>query len=129
MQLQHQTSSRGFEQHFDDRAFLEKSTKFASTAGRAVIRKNLALYHCMKDNDTPQWAKALIVGALGYYLLSPNALNDLMLGVSSPEDAGVISSALLTVGMYVREKHWKQAEQTLQKSADKSVDAAAGKHT
>lgn len=93
------------------------------------MRKTLALYHCMKDNETPPWAKALIVGALGYLVFSQNSLNDLMLGVSSPEDTGVISSALVAVGMFVREKHWKQAEQTLQKSADKSVDAAAGKHT
>jgi uncharacterized membrane protein YkvA (DUF1232 family) len=103
-----------YEQHFDDRLFLDRVTRFASSAGRAVVRKTLALYYCMKDGETPPWAKALIVGALGYLFFKSDALNDLLMGVSSADDSRVVTNAMLALGTLVREKHWKQAEQSLQ---------------
>lgn len=102
------------ELHFDDRLFLDRVTRFSSTAGRAVVRKTLALYYCLKDQETPPGAKAVIVGALGYLLFNNDALNDLLMGINSPNNSGVISSAMLALGGVVREKHWKLAEQTLQ---------------
>ena len=52
-------------------------TKVAATAGRKTILSALVLFFCLKDRDTPAWAKGVIVGALGYLILPADLLPDL----------------------------------------------------
>lgn len=51
--------------------------------GRTVLKKIYELWYVLKSPATPTWAKALIVGALGYFILPLDAVADLIALASS----------------------------------------------
>ena len=48
---------------YSEKNFREKLAKFALMAGKKIVGKALTLYFCFQDDDTPEWAKAIILGA------------------------------------------------------------------
>lgn len=67
------------------------------------------MYFCMIDPQTPAYAKATIAAALTYFLSPADAIPDWIAGLGFTDDASVISAALATVCIHVKDKHWKQA--------------------
>ena len=45
------------EARYTDESFWEKVKTHARRAGREVLEKALMLYYCLKDGDTPAWAR------------------------------------------------------------------------
>ena len=58
-----------YEKHYNEESFWEKVKKFAVKAGGKVIYLALKLYFALQSEKTPAWAKGVIVGALGYFIL------------------------------------------------------------
>ncbi len=54
-----------------------KGSRYALVAGRKTVVTAITLYHCLRDSDTPAWAKGVIVGALGYLILPVDMVPDL----------------------------------------------------
>lgn len=94
-------SGKGFERHFSDAGFWDKLTSFAKLAGREVIEKALWLYYAMQSPDCPAWAKTVIVGALGYFILPLDAIPDVLVPIGFSDDLGVLAAALTVVSLYV----------------------------
>lgn len=69
--------------------------------GRTVLKKIYELWYVLKSPATPTWAKALIVGALGYFILPLDAVADLIPGLGFVDDIGVLASTLATVATFV----------------------------
>ena len=67
-------------QRYERHSFWRKIQRFAFVAGRSVIGKAVALFFCLRDPDTPVWAKAVILGALGYFVLPVDAIPDFLPG-------------------------------------------------
>lgn len=44
---------------FREASFWKKLGRHALKAGKAVVCKALTLYYCMRDGETPAWAKEL----------------------------------------------------------------------
>ena len=65
--------------HFSNESFWEKVKRYALKAGSVVLRPALTLYFALQDEDTPAWAKAVIVGALGYFVFPMDAIPDMTL--------------------------------------------------
>ena len=99
--------------HYAEGRFWKKVGRFALRTGREFIEKALVLYYCLQDPETPRWARAVIVGALGYFVFPADAIPDLAPVVGMVDDLGVITAALGTVALHVKPAHWEQARDRL----------------
>ena len=83
--------------------------KVARVAGRKTLTSALILFYCLKDRETPTWAKGVIVGALGYLILPADLIPDLIPGAGYGDDWGAIVAALATVAAYIKDEHKEKA--------------------
>jgi uncharacterized membrane protein YkvA (DUF1232 family) len=83
--------------------------KAANSAGRKTLLTALTLFYCLKDNDTPTWAKGVIIGALGYLVLPADAIPDILPGIGYGDDWGALVAALGTVAAYIKDEHKAKA--------------------
>lgn len=74
--------------------------KASKAAGSAVLRPALELYFVMTAAQTPLWAKATAVGALGYLILPVDLVPDWLPGVGWTDDVTVMLGALRTLSSY-----------------------------
>ncbi|WP_193213603.1 YkvA family protein [Luteolibacter marinus] len=82
-----------------------KLSRYALVAGRKTVLTALTLYHCLRDADTPTWAKGVIVGALGYLILPADLVPDIIPGAGYGDDWAALVAALGTVAAYVKDVH------------------------
>lgn len=93
----------GFEESYSDDNFWSKVKEFAKIAGFEVVEKALWLYYALHEPDTPTWAKATIIGALGYFISPLDAIPDVMPFVGYSDDLGVLVLAVATVSAYINQ--------------------------
>jgi len=102
-----------FSSEYTDKSFRDKLKAFAVTAGREVVEKSLVLFYCLRDPNTPEWAKSVIIGALGYFIVPVDAIPDLIPAVGYADDLGVLALALSSVLMHITDKHKSLASDNL----------------
>lgn len=95
---------------FNDEEFWEKVKKYALVAGLEVIENALKLYYALLDKDTPGWAKAVITGALAYFVLPTDAVPDFLPG-GYVDDLGALAAAVATVAAHIKDDHTLKAKQ------------------
>lgn len=98
---------------YSDQGFWSKVKSFATAAGRDVIHKSFCLYFAFNDPETPMWAKTVIAGALGYFILPVDAIPDLIPAVGYADDLGALSAAVITVTAQINTEHRQQADQRM----------------
>jgi len=89
--------------------------KVASKASRKTLNAALVLFYCLRDKDTPTWAKGVIVGALGYLILPADMIPDIIPGAGYGDDWGAIVAALATVAAYIKDIHKSKAAEQVQR--------------
>lgn len=89
--------------------------KAAASAGRKTLHSALILFYCLKDKDTPTWAKGVIVGALGYLILPADLIPDILPGAGYGDDWGAIVAALATVAAYIKDEHKAKAGEQVER--------------
>lgn len=94
---------------YSNDGFWTKLATVAGTAGRELLEKALTLYHCMRDADTPAWAKSVIVGALAYFICPLDAIPDFLVPVGYVDDLGALATAFGTVVAHVKDDHVRRA--------------------
>lgn len=105
----------GFEKEYSEESFWDKLAKYARTAGLEVVEKALLLYYAAQEEDAPAWAKATIVGALGYFISLVDAIPDITPVVGYADDLGVLVMAIAAVSTYINQN---VKDKTQQKLAD-----------
>jgi len=70
----------------------------------------LTLYACFRDAGTPAWAKTVILGSLGYFILPLDQLPDIAPLIGYADDFGVLTAALAMVAAHVKPEHRAWAE-------------------
>jgi uncharacterized membrane protein YkvA (DUF1232 family) len=100
----------GFGAEYSETSFWDKLAKFAFAAGREVIELALQLYYAMQAPNTPSWAKAVIIAALGYFISPIDAIPDVMPVVGYADDLGVLTAALATVTSYITDDIKQKAQ-------------------
>ena len=83
--------------------------KLAKRGGRKLIVLALTLFHCLKDSETPAWAKSVIIGALGYLIFPLDFIPDAILGAGFTDDWSVILGAVATVATHIKDEHKAKA--------------------
>jgi uncharacterized membrane protein YkvA (DUF1232 family) len=103
-----------FQSDYSDPAFRSKLGRVARSAGRAVVEKALLLYYTLQEDRAPAWAKAIIVGALGYFVAPLDAIPDLTPALGYSDDLGMLVLAIVAVSTYVNDDVKARAEARLQ---------------
>jgi uncharacterized membrane protein YkvA (DUF1232 family) len=93
--------------HYTDQSFWKKIIRFIAKVpfGRDAI----AMFFTLKDKDTPNWVRGVIIGALGYFILTLDVIPDLLPG-GFLDDAAVLAAALKTVQPYMKDAHYAKAD-------------------
>ncbi|MFC7421769.1 YkvA family protein [Iodobacter arcticus] len=87
--------------NYSDDDFWQKLKSFALKAGKEVIEKALWLYYAAQRPETPAWAKAIIFGALAYFILPLDAIPDVIPVAGFSDDLGALAAAIGMVSMYI----------------------------
>ena len=98
---------------YSEKNFWEKLARFALRAGKEIVEKALTLYYCFQDSDTPKWAKAVILAALGYFISPLDAIPDPVPVVGFADDLGVIVLAFSRILVHIKDSHRKMAREKL----------------
>jgi uncharacterized membrane protein YkvA (DUF1232 family) len=93
---------------FSETAFWVKLAKYARAAGLQVTESALKLYYAMLDSDTPAWAKAVIGGALVYFVVPVDLIPDFIPG-GYADDLGALISAMAAVLKNIKPEHTEKA--------------------
>jgi len=104
-----QILSTNYEDKYDEKLLSRKISSYARVAGQKVVFQVLTLYYCLLDKDTPKWAKAPIISALGYFIFPLDAIPDIIVGAGYSDDLGVLVVAMGTVLAHVKDEHREQA--------------------
>jgi uncharacterized membrane protein YkvA (DUF1232 family) len=93
---------------FSETAFREKLVKYARTAGLQVCESALKLYYALLDSDTPAWARAVISGALVYFVVPVDLIPDFIPG-GYADDLGALMAAMTAVLKNIKPEHTEKA--------------------
>lgn len=96
----------------ENRLFL-KIKKFAKDAGIKAIYLCLQLFYTLQKSTTPKWAKSVIVGALGYFILPLDFIPDFLPITGFSDDITALLSVLVAVALYVDEETKAKAKEKL----------------
>lgn len=97
------SDSSGFENEYSEKNFWDKLANYARAAGIEVVEKALLLYYAAQEENTPAWAKATIIGALGYFISLVDAVPDFTPLIGYTDDLGVLVMAVATISAYINQ--------------------------
>jgi uncharacterized membrane protein YkvA (DUF1232 family) len=109
---------KGFAKDYSEESFWEKVLRYAKSAGRDVIKFALQLFYAAQAPETPVWAKAVIFGALGYFINILDAIPDLTPAVGYGDDLGVLVAAVATVAAYITPEIEQKVQEQLKRWFD-----------
>ena len=93
-------------------------TKLRRVVARVPFAEDLvAAYYCALDRDTPGYVRAVLFGALAYFLLPTDMVPDFLAGLGFTDDASVIAAAIAAVGSHLGPRHREQARERLERLA------------
>lgn len=87
---------------------------FRKAAGQIPFAEDLvAAYYCALDPQTPGKAKAVLLGALAYFIMPVDAIPDILAFVGFSDDIAVLTLAIATVRSNMTEAHRIAARRSL----------------
>ncbi len=102
-----------YRRFFSEKLFFRKISHYFRSAGQKTVHSALLLYYAYRRKETPQWAKHIILGVLGYFLAPIDALPDLSPFIGYTDDLGVLTLGLATIACYVNEEVRRSADRKL----------------
>lgn len=91
--------------------------KLKTLGGRGtyeLLEKAFQLYYLAKSPTVPLWAKGLVVGALGYFIVTPDAVPDITPVLGFVDDLSVMLSALAAVAAHISPEIKERVERRLE---------------
>lgn len=93
-----------------------------SKAGMNVTATVLQLFYLARSPEVPLWAKTAIFAALGYFVVTPDAIPDVAPVLGFTDDLAVLASALTGVASYVTPEMRHKVRERLQGWFGKSAE-------
>jgi uncharacterized membrane protein YkvA (DUF1232 family) len=88
--------------------------KLLRVAARITFADQLvAAWYCATDPATPMHVRAVLLGALAYFLLPADAVPDLVAVVGFTDDASVLAAVFGTFAAYIKPEHLEAARRRL----------------
>ncbi len=75
-------------------------------------------YYCALDPATPLQVKAVLFGALAYFVLPIDLVPDVIAWLGFTDDAAVLYAAIRTVAPHIKNRHRAQARTAIDRLAD-----------
>jgi uncharacterized membrane protein YkvA (DUF1232 family) len=79
------------------------------------VEDAVAAYYCAMDPATPLPVKAVLLGALAYFILPIDIIPDFIALVGFVDDAGVLYAAIRTVAPHIKDSHRQQARAAIER--------------
>ncbi len=92
-----------FQEHYTETGFWAKLKKHAGRLGKQGLEHALVLYYALQEPSVPTWAKAVIVGALGYFIFPLDAIPDFIPALGMVDDISVLVAAIVTLELNIPE--------------------------
>jgi uncharacterized membrane protein YkvA (DUF1232 family) len=103
------------DRHRTERGFWRKLRRHARHL--PFIDQLLAAYFCAIDPTTPLAARAVLYGALAYFVLPFDIIPDWILGLGYTDDAAVLAAAVRSILPHMKDRHRARARQAIQRLA------------
>ena len=87
----------GYKQHYSESGLMSKLTNMALKAGSKVVWNVLLLYYVLKSPGVSARDRAIIISALGYFILPIDLLPDVIPGVGFTDDLAALAFAIKAV--------------------------------
>ena len=91
----------GYSNQYTQKVLIDKLKKNTIKAGQKFVYTVLLLYYTLQKDNVPLKAKAVIIGALGYFIAPFDAITDFFPMIGYTDDFGALLMALATVSMYI----------------------------
>jgi uncharacterized membrane protein YkvA (DUF1232 family) len=85
----------------------------------------VAGYYCALDPATPPRVRAVLLGALAYFVLPLDAIPDLLAGIGFTDDVTVLVATLALVRAHIRPAHREAARRALADPGEEPVRPGA----
>lgn len=86
-----------YKNNYSNEEFDEKITKFAKKLGLKAVYMAMLLYYSVSDTSVSLTNKAIIYGALGYFILPTDMIPDFLPGMGFTDDIAVLSATLASI--------------------------------
>lgn len=97
--------------------------KVRKTLGQVpFLEEAVGAYYCAVDPDTPLQVKAIIMGALAYFVIPTDMIPDFIASLGYTDDAVVFYAALRTIAPHIKDHHRNKARRTLDSIAPEDDD-------
>jgi uncharacterized membrane protein YkvA (DUF1232 family) len=91
-----------------ERKFWDKLRKYIRHV--PFVDDLIAAYYCAMDASTPLHVKAVLFGALAYFIMPIDLIPDVIAWVGFTDDAAVLYAALRTIAPHIKDRHRQQAK-------------------
>ena len=98
-----------------ERGFWTKLRKYIRHV--PFVQDAVAAYYCAMDGETPLHVKAVLFGALAYFILPIDIVPDIIAWIGFTDDAAVLYAAIRTVSPHIKALHREQARAAIDKLA------------
>lgn len=102
-----------YAEHYSEKNLWKKIGKVAKKAGLKTVYMVLLLYYVLMSDKTPTKYKAMIIGALGYFILPLDMIPDFVPAVGYTDDVAAIAGAILAVAKCISPEIEAQAKTKL----------------
>lgn len=93
-------------------------TKVKANLGRVPFMDEVvAVWYCALDPATPAKVKAILLGAVAYFVLPFDIVPDIVAGLGYGDDLAVLVAAIRTVRPHVTDRHREKARAALRRAA------------
>ncbi len=100
--------------------------KLRTTAGKIPFSEDVvAAYYCAIDGATPLYVKAMLMGAIAYFITPVDVIPDFIPGLGFTDDASVLTAAFAAIGRHLTPGHRDKARNVLKRDRIPSKDTAA----
>lgn len=116
--------SQSWSRFYSQTALFTKIIQVAQKAGIKVIYLVLLLFYTLQQSSTPKYAKSIILGALGYFILPTDFVADFIPMVGFSDDLTALLAAIVAVALYVTKETKAKAKERLNvwfTSVDKAI--------
>ena len=110
----------------EDEALVDRSfwRKLRRTLGRIPFTEELlAAYYCATDSATPGYVRAVLMGAIVYFIVPTDLSPDFIAAFGFVDDASVLATAVAAVSGHIKPRHKKKARVALEMAEPEAEDA------
>ena len=106
--MESEDDTKEYEQHYNESSFWNKILSMAKKAGLKLIYLALLLYYTLESRNVSKTDKAIIIGALGYFILPLDIIPDYIPIIGYTDDMTILVYAYnrvkSNINDHIREK-------------------------